>query len=522
MKHSIIKSSRIISLFTMLSRSLGMVRDILMAGFFGTGVHMSAFVLAFTIPNLFRRLFGEGSLSSAFIPVFVETKKREGENQAWLLARHTITLLATFLAGVVAVGILGITIAMRSSHLSEMTSTVLPLLRIMLPYTFFICLAALAMAILNSFRRFAVPAAMPCLLNIIWISTILFIAPRSTGAPESRIHAVAWAILIAGSIQLLGQLPSLLRCGYKPGFAFDVHDPKVRQVFTLMAPAAIAMAVTQINVLIDRLLAAWISDWAPAALFFSERLVYLPLGIFATAMGTVLLPTLSEHAIEKDSDGLRATLTLATKKVLSLLIPAAVGLFVLAAPIIQLLFEWKNFDAASTAQTAIALKFYAPGLIVFGMSKMLVPVFYAHQDMRTPVRLSVVTVGINLVLNIIFVLTWPTHIKHAGLAFGTVLAGTFYVSTLTFSLNKRKLAPSWIIIFKTSWRCIPAAVIMGITAPLIHTTLSTLLTAKELPVKIVQITALPVSIAIAAAIYFTLTFVSFPSFLKRENISRES
>ena len=516
-KHSVNKASGVISAFTMLSRCLGLVRDILMAGFFGTSIYMSAFVIAFMIPNLFRRLFGEGALSAAFVPVFIEARKRDGDSRAWLLARRIITLIGSFLALVVLLGLGGVTLAMSSGGLNEMTAAVLPLLRIMLPYMLFICLAALAMAILNAFRHFAVPAAMPCLLNIIWISALLFVVPESAGVPEERIAAVAWAVLIAGAVQLLGQLPALWKRGYRPGLDYNVSDPKVRRVFVLMGPAALGLAVTQVNVLVDKLLAGWIGTWAPAALFFSERLIYLPLGIFATAMGTVLLPTLSEHVAGKEDAQLRDTLTKSISNILFVLIPAAVGLFILAGPIIQLLFEWKQFGSASTAQTAIALKFYAPGLIVFGLAKLLVPAFYAHQNTRTPVRLSVMTVGINLALNLTFVLTWPTHIKHAGLALGTVLAETFYVFALALSLKRQHIAPVWGKVFKHVWRALAAAAVMAAVTLLVHLRLGSYLQTSELPAKMNQLINVSASIVAGAAIYFAVILVMHFCFRKRKD-----
>lgn len=300
---------------------------------------------------------------------------------------------------------------------------------------------------------------------------------------------------------MLGQIPSLWRRGYRPGLSFDTGDAKVKRVFGLMAPAALGLAVTQINVVIDRILAAWIGSWAPAALFFSERLIYLPLGVFATAMGTVLLPALSEHVAERESEEVRSTLTTSIRNLLMVLIPAAAGLFILAEPIIQLLFEWRNFGTASTSQAAIALKFYAPGLVVFGLTKMLVPAFYAHQNTRTPVKLSIMTVVLNLILNITFVLSWPTHIKHAGLALGTVLAELFYVLALASYLEKEHIAPDWSKVARHGWRGLLAALIMAGLAFWAHPQLYALLNTTGFSVKISQLLAVGGTIAMAILVY---------------------
>lgn len=492
-------------MFTSLSRLMGLVRDVLMAGFFGTGLHMSAFVLAFTVPNLFRRLFGEGALSAAFIPVFIETRKREGDEFGWLLARKVVTLTACILAALVVLGCVAIAVAISLEPRNEMAAAVLPLLLIMLPYMLFICLAALAMAILNSFKRFAVPAFMPCLMNMIWIAAVLFILPQRAGAPSENIHIVAWAVLIAGLAQLIGQLPQLWRCGYRPGISFDTKDRRVKRVFNLMAPAAVGMAVTQLNVVVDRLLAGFlVGDWAPAALFYSERMIYMPLGIFATAMGTALLPALSEHVSDEDPESLHTTLTESLRNILYILIPCAAGLLFMASPIIQMIFEWKEFDAASTAQTAIALQFYAPGLIVFGMAKMLVPTFYAHQDTKTPVKLSLMTVALNLILNITFVLSWPAHMKHAGLALGTVLAETFYVAALIHSLKSKGVKPDWANIVRNSSKALLATAGMVVAVTGLHEPICILLSNTDLHTKLQQVVATLSSIGIGMLIYFGL------------------
>lgn len=510
---SVTKSGGVIAAFTMLSRCLGLTRDMLMAGIFGTGIYMSAFVVAFTIPNLFRRLFGEGALSAAFIPVFIEAKRREGTTSAWILARRVITLVGLFLAAIVIVGIIAISLFLQWTEPGGMIGAVLPLLRIMLPYMFFICLAALAMAILNSFKVFGVSAAMPCLLNIVWISCLLIFVPAVADAQASRIKAVAWAVVIAGVAQLLGQIPSLWKRGYRPGLDFDFSAPKVRRVFTLMGPAALGLAVTQINVVVDRLLAAWIGDWAPAALFFSERLIYLPLGVFATAVGTALLPTLSEHAAADDAVGLRNTLSTSIRNLLFVLIPSAVGLLVLAKPIIRLLFGWGAFGETSVAQSAIALQFYAPGLIVFGLAKMLVPTFYAHQDTKTPVKLSIATVLLNLVLNLTFVLTWPTEIKHAGLALATVLAESFYVVALTVMLKRKGIGPNWRIILPAATAILIAVAAMGIFASYSNQLLSAVMANAGLQAKVAQAINV-VGTILASIMVFAVTCLAMMKIMK--------
>ncbi|NCC50841.1 MAG: murein biosynthesis integral membrane protein MurJ [Spartobacteria bacterium] len=500
-QRKVIRAAGLISIFTSSSRALGFIRDVLMAGFFGTSICMSAFVVAFTIPNLFRRLFGEGALSASFIPVFVAVRQREGDAGAWQMAYKVITMLAVLLVGLVVLGWVLIGGAMRIGTLSEKALVILPLLRIMLPYMIFICLAALSMAILNSFRHFAIPAATPCLLNIIWIITILAVFPFLADEPYLRIRAVAWAILIAGVVQLGAQLPVLVRFGYRFHFSWAWNDRRVANMLKLMGPAALGLAVTQFNVLIDRLLASWIGEWAPASLYFSERLIYFPLGIFATALGTVLLPTFSSHAADEDMAGMRETLNHSLRNLMFVMIPAAIGLFVLAFPIIRLCFQWKEFTDQSTWLTAVALQCYAPGLVVFSLAKIFVPAFYGQQDTLTPVKVGVITVVLNIVLNLVFVFTLPVYWKHAGLACATVIAETFYAVVLAVVLQRRLGSLGWRKIGDSAIRAVLVGVIMGLLIYCVYHAIYPSSLLWRMPGKISQMIVVAVCIGVGGLSY---------------------
>ena len=336
------KSMAVVSIWTMVSRLLGFVREVLMAVVFGTSLASSAFVVAFTIPNLFRRLFGEGALSAAFIPVFTETREKEGDAAAWRLANRIWSLLAVVLSSVVLLGVGGITLWFTRDvpNPDPDTVLVLSLLRIMFPYMVCICLVALAMAVLNSCNHYMTSAATPTVLNIIWILTLLVICPRFGDSLEAQIHGVAWGVLLAGFIQVLVQLPALARQGFRPSFTLDWKDERSRRVLILMAPVALGLGITQVNVMIDRLLALHVAEWAPAAINYADRLIYLPLGIFATAMGTVLLPTFSRQNVQDDSQAVLGTLNDSLRHLMLIMIPASVGLFVLATPIVQLVYMW--------------------------------------------------------------------------------------------------------------------------------------------------------------------------------------
>jgi putative peptidoglycan lipid II flippase len=497
----VIKSAALIGALTSISRALGLVRDFLTAGFFGTSLPISAFVVAFRIPNLFRALFGEGALSSAFVPVFIQARKNEGDEKAWLLARRIISLVGLALIAVVAAGILGITFLLRRAELGEKALLILPLARIMLPYVFFICMAGLAMGILNSYHKFALPALTPSLLNITWIVFVLLVCPRFGSTLQEQVFGLAWGVLAAGLVQFSVQVPALMRCGFRPGFALDLTDRRVLQVFGLMGPAALGLAVTQVNVMINSLLAAWIGPWAPAALFYAERLLYFPQGILAVAMSTVLLPVLSGHAARSDYGQIHETINHSLRNLLFVMIPASVGLLAMAGPIVQLIYEWHRFSPESTRLTSLALRFYAPGLMVFCLAKVFVPTFYATQDTRTPVKIALISVALNFTLNVTFILTWPTYMKHAGLALATVISEGFNGLTLGWVLTRRIGSPGWPKILRSVARILLAAAAMGFAVIAIHRALSGALAARDLAPKVTQSISVLSSIGLGGLVY---------------------
>lgn len=432
-----------VSTFTGLSRLLGFVREIVMAHYFGTSLAKSAFDVAFRVPNLFRRLFGEGALSAAFVPVFAEALEKDGREKANRLAGRVLTMLALFLILITAAGTVLISIAMQYSDAGTRIGAVLPLLRIMLPYMVFICLVALGMGILNAVGHFAISAATPLLLNIVWIAAVYAFCPRLGDTPSERIYGVAWAVLLAGVLQLAMQIPALLRLRVFPRPSFAWNDRRIREILLLLGPAALGMGVHQINVVVDSLLALWAGGWAPAALGYAERLIYLPLGLFATALGTVLLPAFSRLAAGNRAADIPAALARSLRGLMLVIMPATVGLMILAGPIVQLAFESGEFDEQSRILTARALVFYAPGLAVFSLYKMLVPAFYAIKDTRTPVRVGLLAVALNFVLNVVLVITLPTYYKHAGLAMATVIASAVNCSVLAVLITRRLGSPGW-------------------------------------------------------------------------------
>ncbi len=464
---NVLRRAATVSQMTGISRVAGLAREQLMAYAFGTGLAKSAFDVAFRIPNLFRRLFGEGALSAAFIPVYTEVCVRDGAAAANRLAARVAGLLLATLSLLAGLGIL-LALALQW-HLPEGSrwSAILPLLRIMLPYAPLICLAALTMGILNSLKHFAIPALAPVFLNLVWILTLVAICPWLPEDPFIRIRAVAWAVVIAGVAQVAVQLPELARRGVRLRLSFAWRgDERIVRIARLMGPMALSAGLIQINVCVDGLLAMWAAPWGPSALEYAERLVYLPLGLVGNAFATVLLPTLSEHAAAQDHDGLRQTLERALSNICVIMAPLAIGLTVLALPIVTLIYRIGEgaFQADSAVQTARALAGYAPGLLVFSLYKAITPAFFALQDTRTPMRVGLFGVLLNISLNLLFVTTWPTGWKHMGIAVATVLTSMVNCGMLIFLLRRRLRTPQLPPLFRACGGALAAAAIMGAVA----------------------------------------------------------
>jgi putative peptidoglycan lipid II flippase len=507
----VLRSAAVVGAMTGISRVAGLVREQLMAVAFGTGVVKSAFVVAFQIPNLFRRLFGEGALSAAFIPVYVETRKREGEAEANLLVGRVAGLLVAVLGTVTALGILAALALQRWWFAPDSRWVeILPLLRIMLPYAPLICLAALAMGVLNALKNFAVSALAPVFLNLIWIFALLAVCPLLPNDPRLRIRVVAWAVIVAGVAQVAVQVPALRRRGVRPALRFDWRgDTRIRRILALLAPMMLGVGVFQINVVVDGLLAMWAAPWAPAAIQYADLIVYLPLGLIGNAFGTVLLPTFAHQAAEDDHAAMRTTVEGTLRHVLLIALPAAAGLVALARPVVDLLYVWPRgeFQAQDAIWTTRALAVFAPGLIFFSIQKALTPAFYALQDMRTPLRIGLWSVGLNFVLNVICVLTWPEGWKHAGLLLSTVVSSALTGAILGNALHRRIGAPCWRALASTAAGVTVAACLMGGVVWWVQARTQELLSTSALPLKLAQAVTVLAAMAAGAAVYAALVWV---------------
>ena len=506
----ILRSVVVVSSMTGVSRILGLVREWLMALFFGTSLQKSAFDIAFRIPNLFRRLFGEGALAAAFIPAYTEVRKNEGPEAANRLASRIAGFLVAVLGSVTALGIL-LTLALRPwLECNARAAAVYPLLRITLFYAPLICLAALGIGVLNTLKQFAQSALVPVYLNVVWILALVGICPFVSESLDVRIGVVAWSTLAAGLVQVGLLLPALRRQEVPLRLRFDwLGDGRVRDVLRRSGPMALGMAPVQINLLVDGVLALYAGTWGPSAMEYAERITYLPLGLVGTAFATVLLPTFSNLAADGNLSALRATLERTLRTIAVLMVPMSVGVTVLALPIVNLLYTWHSgqFNAESAMYTSRALMGYGPWLIAFSFTQALTPAFYAVKDTRTPVRYSVMNVALNLALNLLFVFTWPDGWKHVGLAVSTGLCSAVNCAMLSRALCDKLGLLRFRAVFPVVLRLIAISLVMGAVVYGAEKEISRLLTAAGCAYKLVELAAVGGAMALGACAYGALALV---------------
>lgn len=410
--------------FTAFSRVLGLVREMLQSRLIGAGVEQSAFTLAFAIPNMARKLFGEGALTAAFVPVFRGEVERGELESARRLARAVMTMVMMILGSVVILTILALTILLHLSptsfEFSSRTVLTLRLVRILFPYMIFICGAAFGMGVLNALGKFVEGAFMPAMLNFIWIGTLGLLC-FFPGLPVStRVTIVCWAILLGGLAQMLFLFRCMAKRGYAPRLVFKgLLEGKAGLVWKNTFIAAVGAGAVQINYMLDQVLAQCASPWAAGVIGYAERLMDLPLGIVGVAFGTVLLPTFAGLFAKNDLNGAREALGASVKNLSFVMIPAAAGLFVLAPEITGVIYEGHAFDALATCRVSRALSVYALGLAFFGWQKSLIPWFQAQGDMKTPLQVSVRMVFLNAALNVLAVVSLSEEWRHVGLAAST-------------------------------------------------------------------------------------------------------
>ncbi|NKB37805.1 MAG: murein biosynthesis integral membrane protein MurJ [Gammaproteobacteria bacterium] len=435
MKKRLFKSTLIVSAMTTLSRIFGLLRDVVIATVFGPGAGVDAFIVAFRIPNFLRRLFAEGGFSQAFVPVLSEYKEQRGEGEVRALVDQTsatlsLVLFAVTIIGVVAAPILIYVFAPGFSSEPEKQLLAADMLRITFPYILFISLTAMAGGVLNTYGQFAVPAFTPVLLNLFLISFAIWLAPEL----EEPIVALAWAVLAAGLAQLLFQFPFLARLKLLPRPGLNRDREGVRRILNLMLPTLFAVSITQINLLIDTIIASFLESDSISWLYFSDRLMEFPLGVFGVALATVILPSLSRQHSGGEREQYSATMDWALRLVFLIAIPAALGLAVLAGPMLTTLFQYKAFTALDVHMSSQSLMAYAVGLPAFIFIKVLASGFFSRQDTVTPVKIGVVAMLSNVILNLLLV----GPLAHAGLALATSLSAFINAGLLYYFLHKRQ------------------------------------------------------------------------------------
>ncbi len=416
------KSTAVVAAMTFLSRILGLVRDITLAFFFGADGSTDAFFVAFKIPNFMRRLFAEGAFSQAFVPVFSEYREKRSFDELKDLINHVAGSLGGFLlllsiTGSLAAPLLVYLFAPGFTDEDRFNITA-DMLAITFPYIFFIALTAFAGGILNSFNKFAVPAFTPVLLNLCLIAAAFWGADYFA----QPIMALAWGVALAGFLQLLFQLPFLSRLKLLPIPRLKLAHAGVKKIQKLMLPAIIGSSVAQINLLLDTIIASFLVAGSVSWLYYSDRLVEFPLGVFGIALATVILPSLSRQHANSSPEQFNQTLDWALKLVTLIALPAALGLFLLASPLLATLFGYGEFSLHDTQMSALSLMAYAAGLPAFIYIKVLAPGFYARQDTKTPMRIGIRAMIANMFLNLLFVVPLVMlefEGPHLGLALAT-------------------------------------------------------------------------------------------------------
>ena len=445
----LVKGTATVGGMTLISRVLGLVRDMVFARF-GVDAGMDAFFVAFKIPNFMRRLFAEGAFSQAFVPVLTDYRSRGDHAEVRLLVER----VAGTLAGLMGLLVLAAVLASPALVLVfapgfwvdplkfELTAY---MLRFTFPYLLFMALVAFAAGILNSYGRFGAAAFTPVWLNVVLIAMALLVAPRL----DQPMVALAWGVLVAGLVQLLFLLPALARLRLVPRPRWGLGDPGVSRILKLMLPGIVGSSVAQINLLFDTLLASFLVTGSVSWLYYADRLVEFPLGVFAIALATVILPALSKAHTQGASQQFSHTLDSGMRWVLLIGVPASAGLMALAGPVLSTLFQYDDFSQRDVDMAALALSSYAFGLPAFMLVKVLAPAFYARQDARTPVKVAVRAMAANMVLNVLIVVPlvlFEIPGAHAGLALATALAGYLNAGLLFRYLRAEAVyrpAPGW-------------------------------------------------------------------------------
>ena len=505
------RSAGIIGLATMASRVLGLVREQVLAYYFGAGNAMDAFVIAFRIPNLLRDLFAEGAMSAAFVPTFTRQLTLSGKPRAWQLGNNVITAL---IALTIPLTILGIVFAEPLVRLYAEDFSQVPgkleltvqLTRIMLPFLTLVALAAALMGMLNALHRFFVPALSPAMFNVGTIVCAVALVGVMPNIGLDPVVAIAIGTIVGGLGQVLLQWPLLVREGFRYRPSFDWSDPELRRVAALMGPSIVGLAAVQVNLFVNSILATGEGTGAVSWLSYAFRLMYLPIGLFGVSIATAAIPGISTLAAREEMAAMRGAISRGLRMMLMLNVPATLGLIALARPVVGLIFERGEFSTDDTNATAVALMFYAPGLIGYSFVKLASPAFYALHDSRTPVVISILTMALNIVLNV----TLVRLMGYPGLALGTALAALFNASVLLWRLRRRLDGLEGTRLSISLAKIVVASTVMALSAWAIERGMHAIAPGTDLTARILQVgLSIAASLIVLAASAHALRITEF-------------
>lgn len=460
-KRTITAATVVLSSATMISRFAGLARDMVIASIFGAGFGSDAFFMAFTIPNLLRRFFAEGSLTAAFVPTFTQVRQHEGHEEAQRVVNICWSLLVVVMAVVTCLGILVApwlvdAIGAGFGTVAGKLELTIYLTRLMFPYIFFVSLLALFTGVLNVYGHYFIPAFSPLILNLSMISAALLC--RNLFALP--IESLAWGVVAGGVLQLVMTVPVLRRYGFSLQFSLNWRDTVVHRISRLMLPGIVGVAIYQINVVVTRLLSSFLEQGSVSYLYYGQRLFEFPQGIFVVSLAQAVLPTMSKQAAAGDMAAVKNSLSYSLTLIMLITIPASAGLMVCALPIYSQLFMNGAFSYTDVQQTALALAAYAPGLLFVGISRVIVPTFYAMQDTRTPVWVSFWTLLVNVVLGVLMMGPW----QHIGLAMALTCSSVFNAMVLLVLLKRRIGSIALTTVIWTGLRVLVATAVMTVLA----------------------------------------------------------
>ena len=498
-KHKIAKYAGIVIIATIFCRILGLGREIIISNKFGASIETDAFFIAFMIPNLLRSFLGEGALNAAFIPIFTEHLTNNDRKKAEYFASNILNILISILIIVIILGIWGAPwliklFAIGFKNNPYKYELAINLTRVMFPYIGFVAIAALFMGILNSYDHFLLPALAPAMLNI---SIIIFAFTLSF---KYGIFSLALGVIFGGIGQALVQIPVLIRKKIKYNFVIDLNDPGVKKLLKLLIPAMLGLAITEINVVVDRTIASNLIDGSISALYYSNRLVQFPLGAFGVAISIAIFPTLAKYTAKNNIVEFKKSLLFGLKMLIFVTVPSTVGLIVLKDSLTRLIYEHGIFSKVATTMTANALLYYSIGLVAYACIHLITVAFYALKDTKTPVKIGVYIVFMNIVLDLILV----RYLAHSGLALATSLVAIINMIILLKALQKKignielRSQASFLI------KIILSSIFLGIGCFLVNNYLGSVLNLNHKFNQIIQITA---SILTGSMIYYISSYI---------------